>query len=330
MSDILGHERVLTQLVRALDAGTLHHAYLFEGPKGIGKGTAARFLALRANCTASGERPCRQCTTCRQILAGTHPDVMVLEPAADRASATIAVGDVREVVRRTSYRRYGSARRFVFVDPAEAMQPAAANALLKTLEEPPDGTGFILICTNASALLPTILSRCQRIRFGAVPIDALTSWLEARGHGADSARASRLSQGCPGRALALLDGDLEVRDALRADLLSALAGDQQGRFDWAQKIATGKRQQWTPKVELVLQVIEDLLRDAAVSASGADIPLLNADEPQVVETWASALWPDGIRRLHEALEETRDNLAVMVSGRMTMDGLLARVAAELE
>ena len=136
--------------------------------------------------------------------------MILVEPAADRASKTIGVDAIREVVRRTGYHRYGSRRRFVFIEPAEAMQPAAANALLKTLEEPPEGTGFILNCTNASALLPTILSRCQRVRFGAVAADELTTWLQARGHGESSARAARLSQGCPGRALALLDGDLSL------------------------------------------------------------------------------------------------------------------------
>ena len=329
MTEILGHKRNLEQLVRAVDADSLHHAYLFEGPQGVGKGTVARYLAHRTNCTSDGERPCGTCPTCIQITAGTHPDVLVLEPKADRASKTIAVDDVREIVRRTGYRRYGSRRRFVLVEPAEALYDSAANALLKTLEEPPEGTGFILMCTNASALLPTILSRCQRVRFGAVPIDDLTRWLEAKGHGPESSRAARLSQGCPGRALALLSGDMETRDAIRAQLLASLVGDHKGRFDWSQKIATGKRQDWTGKVELLLEVLEDLLRDATVMGSGADVPLLNGDEPQVVQAWADRLWPDGVRRLHEAIEETRDNLEVMVSGRSSVDALLARVAAEL-
>lgn len=328
---ILGHERTVERLVGALDGDTLHHAYLFEGPRGVGKGTVARYLALRANCLADGARPCRACQSCRTILAGTHPDVMLLEPDPERASKTIPVDAVREVIRRTGYVRYGSRRRFVLVEPAEAMQPSAANALLKTLEEPPEGTGFILVCTNASALLPTILSRCQRVRFGAVEIDALTDWLEKRGHaGPDAARAARLSQGCPGRALDLLGGELEQRNTLRAELLSALAGDQKSRFDWAASLVKGGRQAWSPKVDLVLELLEDLLRDAAVVGAGAESPLLNADEPEVVRTWAKKLWPDGVRRLHDALEETRDNLAVMVSGRMTVDALLARVAAELE
>lgn len=329
MTAILGHERTLARLVRAVENDSLHHAYLFEGPQGVGKGTVARYLARLTNCTSDGPRPCGECNTCRQILAGTHPDVIVLEPAADRASKTIAVDAVREVVRRTGYRRYGSRRRFVLVEPAEALADSAANALLKTLEEPPEGTGFVLMCTNASALLPTILSRCQRVRFGAVPIDEVTRWLEEKGHGPLSANAARLSQGCPGRALSLMAGELELRTQMRSQLLASLVGDHKGRFDWAQKLASGKRQDWSGKVEQLLEVLEDLLRDAAIVGSGADVPLLNADEPQVVQTWARALWPDGIRRLHDTIEETRDNLGAMVSGRTAVDALLATVAAEL-
>jgi DNA polymerase III delta' subunit len=160
----------------------MHHAYLFEGPRGVGKRVVANHLALLTNCTDDmPSRPCGGCNNCRQILAGTHPDVLVLQPRADRASQTIALDDVREVIRKTTYKRYGAKRRFVLVDPADSLMPAAANALLKTLEEPTPGTGFILICANTSAMLPTILSRCQRIRFGAVGVDRVQQWLTQQG-----------------------------------------------------------------------------------------------------------------------------------------------------
>ena len=179
--DILGHQGALARLRHAVEQDTLHHAILLEGPRGVGKRRVATWLALLANCTAEGERPCGVCQMCHQIPQGLHPDVIALEPDMTRAARTIPVDAVREVIRKSQFHRYGARHRMVIVDPAEAMQEPAANALLKTLEEPPAGTGFVVITHNAKALLPTILSRCQRIRLGVVPMEELQPWLAERG-----------------------------------------------------------------------------------------------------------------------------------------------------
>jgi len=329
--DILGHERQLERLGASVTDGTLHHATLLEGPAGVGKRQVALYLSLLANCTdeTPPERPCGRCNSCVQILAGTHPDVIVLEPRADRASRTIALEDVREVIRQSTYRRYSARHRFVVIDPVEAMQPAAANALLKTLEEPNPGTGFLLVCANASALLPTILSRCQRVRFGAVDTDKITRWLVQQGFEEVASQAAGLSLGCPGKALSLARGELADRLALRNELISALRGETQGRFDWAEKLTKGPRAVWRARVERVLELLEELLRDVAIQGAGAQQPLLHDDITAETTRWALALWPDGAARLHARIEETRDNLAVMVGGKLAMDALLAAVAAEL-
>jgi DNA polymerase III subunit delta' len=284
---------------------------------------------MAANCTDAGaDCPCGTCPTCRQILLGTHPDVIVLEPDKDRATAAISVDRVREVVRVAGYHRYNARRRFILIDPAEALGPAAANALLKTLEEPPDGTGFILVVSNASALLPTILSRCQRIRFGAVPQPEIEAWLDSSGH-PDAAQASHLAQGCPGRAIALATGGLAERIALRTRLLDVLAGRLQSVFDWSKDVVDGKRQEWSPRVEAILEIVEDLLRDVVARASGDDRPLQNRDIPDVVERWRSALWPTGVQASADAIEEARRSLAVNVSGKTVLDALLVTLKREL-
>jgi DNA polymerase-3 subunit delta' len=309
----------------------MHHAYLFEGPRGVGKRVVANHLALLTNCTDDmPNRPCGGCNNCRQILAGTHPDVLVLQPRADRASQTIALDDVREVIRKTTYKRYGAKRRFVLVDPADSLMPAAANALLKTLEEPTPGTGFILICANTSAMLPTILSRCQRIRFGAVGVDRVQQWLTQQGHKEQAETAAVWSLGCPGRALNLVEGQLSKRLALRNELLSAIVGETKGRFDWVAKITKGPRTMWRGRVETILELLEELLRDVAILNAGVDQPLMHGDIRNEVARWDRQLWPDGVRRVHDRIEETRDNLAVMVGGKLALDALLAAVSAELD
>lgn len=326
---IVGHDEVMGQLWRALEQGHLHHALLFEGPRGVGKRAVARQLAKAANCEREdGPRPCDVCPTCRQITEGSHPDVVFVEPSADRATPVISVAQVREVVRKTGYHRYNARRRFFVFDPAESMPPASANALLKTLEEPPDGTGFILIATHASSLLSTIASRCQRVRFSAVPHDVLVRWLEARRVPAAS-QVARLAGGCPGRALELADGKLEAQRTIRDSLIAATELPLGGRFEWSKKATRGGRRDWRKDVELIFEQVEGLLRDASVLGSGADVGLLNDDRPDVVDRWARALWPAGVVRCAEAVERAREGLRLNVAGRLVLDTLLAELCEEL-
>jgi DNA polymerase-3 subunit delta' len=326
---ILGHTRQLTHLRDALTHDRWHHAYLFEGPKGVGKHLVAVRLAMAANCEAPPDnRPCGACPTCRRILAGVHPDVVLIEPADDRASRTISVQQIREVIRASGYHRFDARQRIVIIDPAESMQPSAANALLKTLEEPPSGTGFILIATHASALLPTIRSRCQRVRFGPVDPEALALWLEARGI-EEAGRLSRLAGGRPGRALTLADGALKTRLELRTKLLDALAGDLQGIFDFSGEICSGTRAAWVERVAEILEILEDLLRDALVRAVAPDRPVLNDDLLPLLDAWAKALWPGGLQTCQAAIQDTRADLVVNVTGKTTLDALFTRIATEL-
>jgi DNA polymerase-3 subunit delta' len=331
MPSILGHERALAMLDRAARTARVHHAYLFEGPRGVGKHTVARWFALRMNCEADPSLavPCGQCNACRSIAAGNHPDVIELGPDPTKASGQISVDQVREVIRRTGFHRYSGKYRLVILDPAEAMPAAAANALLKTLEEPPEGTGFVLICTSASSLLPTIRSRCQRVRFGTLPEPELARWLERRGL-SEPVTLARLSQGSPGEALTLADGHLEARRELRDRLLVTLGGDLAATYAFATELAEGKRQEWMADVEALFRVIEDLLRDVVASASqGPSARLLNTDAVPVVERWRGALWPGGVERCARSVRGAREALAVNVTGRTVLEAVLTRLATEL-
>jgi DNA polymerase-3 subunit delta' len=332
---LLGHPRVVARLWAALDRGDLHHALLLEGPAGVGKRTLADLLVQAANCTgATGlTRPCGTCRSCAQIASGNHPDILRLEPDPEKATPTIGVDAVREVVRLAGFHRFSGARRFVVIDPAEALQASAANALLKTLEEPPAGTGFILIATHASALLPTIVSRCQRHRLGPVPEPEIAAWLSSRGE-ADAPALARAAEGCPGRAVELAAGGLQRRSEWRDGLLQALAGDLGQLFDFSEKlVGSGSRQEWTVRVEGLLAVIEDLLRDVVAIGSGiAESPERPPVDPAtraVTERWATVLWPGGVVVCADAVQAARENLAANVAGRTVVDALLTRLRREL-
>ena len=338
MTELLGHRRSIRQLWQAAATESLHHAYLFEGAPGVGKHTVAVRLAMLVNCRTDldpaganeSERPCGTCPTCRAIAAGTHPDVIRLAPSADQAAGTITVEQVREVVRQTGYRRYEARFRMVIVDPAEAMLPSSANALLKTLEEPPPGTGFVLLTASASALLPTIVSRCQRVRFGAVEEAEIAAWLGRRGvDGATAERAAQLAGGCPGRALSLAEGGLAERDGLRARALVALAGDLPAIHAFSAEVAEGKRADWRATAEMLLAALEDLVRDAAVHGAGSTLPLANSDQPELATRWASALYPGGVERCARLIADCREDLRAFATGRTALDALLTGLATEL-
>lgn len=329
-SDILGHRRPIERLWNALARDALHHAYLFEGPEGVGKHLVATRLAQAANCEDPGEDPpCGVCPSCRAIAAGTFTDVVEVGPDPERKTPIITVDQVREVVRQVGYHRYNGKRRFVIVDPAEAMQASGANALLKTLEEPPEGTGFVLVANHASALLPTIVSRCQRVRFSAVPEDDVEAWL--RGRGVEEAGAlARASMGRPGAALTLAEGALVERGVLRDQVLALLGDGDLGRlFDLSKSICSGDRQEYRPRVEALIEVIEDMLRDAAVVASGSEVGLLDPAHEHVARQLGVDLWPTGISRVARAVEEAREGIVRNVAGRTVVEALLARLAAEV-
>jgi len=165
--DIPGQDRVIARLRAAIAQDRVHHAYLFTGAAGVGKRRTALALASALNCLQSPGDPCGECEACDKIASGIHPDVVTLE--REGAAQIIPIENIRrEVVTRVGLPPHEGRMRVFLIDEAGALQPAAANSLLKTLEEPPARTMFVLGTTSPDLLLPTIRSRCQRLVFAPV------------------------------------------------------------------------------------------------------------------------------------------------------------------
>jgi DNA polymerase-3 subunit delta' len=330
-SELIGQERALDPLRAALARGALHHAYLFAGPEGVGKGTAARLLAQAANCERAQpgrERPpmsvdpCGECLPCRKIARGVHPDVLTVaeertmaragtwEPRAGRApSRDIVVDQIRDVVdRRLSLRRLEARRRFVVLDPADAMNPQAQNALLKTLEEPPDDTTLVLVAAAADALLPTVRSRCLRVAFRPLPAALVEERLRAAGHAPAAARlAASLSGGSLGRALALDDQALADRSEAVERAAALDPDDARGWIAFA--AARGKdREAARETCQLLLVWLRDVL---ARTVAGDRAELALADLLPRTASAASRLSPREVlrrmERVRQALRALRQN-----------------------
>ncbi|GAB4253920.1 DNA polymerase III subunit delta' [Deferrisoma sp.] len=200
---IVGHERPLRVLRRSLSSGRIPHAYLFWGPSGIGKSLVAREVARVLLCRSEEAlgraEACGACRSCGRLDSGTHPDLHVLEAGGAR----VGVDEVRGLQEALAYRAFEGGRRVAILPDAARLTREAANALLKTLEEPPEGVHLILIASHREQLLPTVVSRCQGIRFD--PLDDAAVERVLVGCGIDGAEARRLAgivAGRPGRVLA--------------------------------------------------------------------------------------------------------------------------------
>ena len=179
------------------------HAILFVGPAGVGKTTLALDLAAALLCEAPiADRPCRTCRGCRLVASGNHPDLHRLRP--DGPGGQVRIDQVRALVGRLALLPVEGGSRIAIVESAHRLNDDAQNALLKTLEEPPAGVVIVLCADDEDRLLPTIHSRCARIRLGTVGRREIEEWLAERGDGdpPTAARVARLAGGRPGLALA--------------------------------------------------------------------------------------------------------------------------------
>ncbi|MHB8763977.1 MAG: DNA polymerase III subunit delta', partial [Deferrisomatales bacterium] len=197
--EVVGHERPIRVLSRALASGRVPHAYLFWGPDGVGKELVARRTAQVLLCADPGAlaraRACGRCAPCGRVEAGSHPDLHV--PVAKGASLSVA--EVRTLQETLAYQAFERGRKVVILRQAFRMTREAGNALLKTLEEPPAGTHIVLLAHHRNQLLPTLVSRCQSLRFDPLPQGEVRRLLEARGLDPAAAEAlAQVSGGCPG------------------------------------------------------------------------------------------------------------------------------------
>lgn len=205
-SDILGQERAKSFLGRVIASGKIPHAYLFTGIPGIGKTSTAQALATALNCSGPVDGDgCGHCLACRQMVSGNFPDFLCIRPDGQN----IKIDQIRDLKRRLGFSSVSGGYRVCVVCQAETMTDEASNSFLKTLEEPFPGNVLILNATEPLDLLPTIVSRCQRVPFQPLPVGDITDWLVLkRGVKEDEARVlARISNGSLGRALNMHEGD---------------------------------------------------------------------------------------------------------------------------
>lgn len=267
----IGNRHLADFLRASLTRGGQVHAYLFTGPTGVGKTTAARSLAA--------------------LLLGTdrpeqHPDFHLVERTADQKTgklhSTIVSEQIEELVGRASRTAFLSGRKVFIIDGADRLNPAAANALLKTLEEPKGDTCIILIAPSAGSVLPTLRSRCQLSEFRTVSATEISEALKQEGIPDDQALLfAKLSGGRPGRALLLARDPAAFRSLreTREAVLRFLEGGTPERFEAVGKLLPPKLPfaEAAEKGRTVFDLAAELLRDSFAAANGLDGGLIHAD-----------------------------------------------------
>jgi DNA polymerase-3 subunit delta' len=268
-NDIIGHDRPVSILKRAIQNDAVAHAYLFSGEQGIGKRLTARAFAAALNCQVAGPAGgCGVCTSCRKAASGTHPDVHLLSPDGTE----IKIDQVRAAQAELSLKPFEGQKKVLIVDSAETMNDASQNAFLKTLEEPPGDSLIILISAMPQSFLPTIRSRCQELKFQPLRRPVLAAVLqEQRGLDAgDAWFAAALSGGSLGRALAM---DVQKEKTDREQFLNLWEGLGEMRNDEILALADGVAKD-REGFDRILDIGIEWLRDRIVYQETGDERLL--------------------------------------------------------
>lgn len=231
-AEIQGQPKAVKLLNRALENNRLAHAYLFTGPDGVGKATAARAMAALLFCRRDkASAPCGRCPGCLQFAAGNHPDFLHIVPQG----AVIKIDQIRELKKALSFPPLGGEYRVTLLEDVHTMRREAANSLLKLLEEPPAGNVLLLTADESEPLLPTITSRCQVIPFFPLPLEVAAAIIRRHNQTLTETKASflaSLTDGCPGLAKSY---DADELLTLRKEIIESLLSREN---DESQKVTT--------------------------------------------------------------------------------------------
>ncbi|MCH7842136.1 MAG: DNA polymerase III subunit delta' [Chloroflexi bacterium] len=335
MWTIFGQDHLLKRLEPTLQQRRQSHAYLLSGPPHVGKMAMAINLSQAVNCLEGPGAPCGTCTQCTRIAAGLHADISILIPGQGEEGRSpktvIGIDAIKELIHRVSLNPYEGSSSVVIIDGAESMSDDAANALLKTLEEPPPQVMFLLLTANEGAVLPTIRSRCQRMVLVPLSRDAMVQRLVS-GHQTTPEQAEhlfRLSRGCLGWAIGALD-DAQVLEQRQADLekmQETLDAGLETRFTYANEIATlfgSDRDAAKDLLALWLRWWRDLL----LIKEGAEEFLHNADYSDSLRNQASGLSTAEIVQFINRLMQTLSNLDSNVNPRLAMEVMMLNLPIE--
>lgn len=319
-ADIVGHDRNVEVLQRTLRNGKTAHSYLFEGVVGCGRRKTALTLIQALFCTTSTNDACGTCPSCRKVDGGNHPDIQLIAPLPDKRD--ISIDQLRELQYSLSLRPYEAPRKACIIDPAERMSIAAANSLLKTLEEPPGNALIILLTENAGMLLSTVRSRCQLFRFAPLSPEHVISLLVRSGMPSEAATlVAPMANGSLQRARELDDETLTQRREAVLSRVNKLSLNQIATvFDAVEELG-GNRDTTIELLDLLLSFFRD-----AVHLGSGNPDIVNTPVRSSIETIAGRYHLHRNLELLERIYETRKAVQRNANPKLALDQLFMTMA----
>lgn len=344
---IINQKHPLRLLKNLLRKGAIPHAILFLGIEGVGKETIALYFAMACNCTGKGDKvfigdsvsqfkkdlcaqdphtinACGVCKSCRKILSGNHPDIIVIKPL----SSTIRIAQIRELGNILALKPYEARLRVVVISRAETMSPEAANAILKMLEEPPDQTILILTAIQTSDLLPTVVSRCQHIRFNPISPENLETFLiEKQGIDPDDAKiVVTMANGSFSKAFTLIKSMdrfncIKWRNWLLQEVEFLSSRPTSLLLAFAAKLATTKKEIF----QVSMEVIKSWFRDIVVYKYYPE-KVINKDLIGKIQSASRNIDVKSLLSKIEAIESAQKELELNANPRLTMEALTVKLA----
>ena len=338
---IIDQEQSIRLLKNILLNGTIPNALLFTGADGIGKKTAAIAFAMACNCVGrealpnnahfsdanlSAVDPCGRCRSCRKIQSGNHPDIIRVEPSG----SFIRIKQIRDIFDTLSMKPYEARLRIVIISDAQAMNPQAANALLKVLEEPPARTILILTALQTSDLLPTVLSRCQHIRFSPISREKLKTLLGEK-HGLnteDAAILSAMASGSMAKALSMIRKNSQINWICLRNWLLNIIGLEHGSLSlqpiillllFAEKLSKNKE-----IIQDSLEIIKTYLRDLIIYKYSPK-KIINKDLIRKIKYASQKIAVKSLLSQIEAIQTAQNDIKANTNLRLTLEAMMLRL-----
>lgn len=315
--NIIGHDRAIKSLKMSIKNNSVSHSYLFQGEEGLGKKMVAYVFAKTLLCKEEGQEPCNRCISCVKFDSNNHPDFFYIEPE----KGLIKKGEIEDMIKVVGILPFESKRKVFIIDDSHKMNLEGKNALLKTLEEPPSYINIILISSSPNNLLPTILSRCETIKFYPVrPLEIEDYLVRLYSKSKEEALfVSHFTKGSVGKAISLSTSDsfFKTRDEIINILDGLIKGDKTKAFSSIPFFMENR-----DNIEEVLDIILYWFRDLIIYKEiGESSLLINRDKVQYLSTQAFVDF-NKINDIIEKVEETKDNIRRNVNYQLSIETML--------